>query len=96
MDEELGSHRHGVVIAGVVCLLVIGLAVLFTGGKTATILSTVGAAIPPHEANVGSGVGSPPEDPAANANDGAAVADAAGRPPTLLIVRTGTLELEVA
>ena len=96
MDQELWSHRRGALIAFVVCLLVVGLAVVFTGGQTPRILSTVGTAIPDHAANVGSGINATPEEAAGGSNNGAAVADAAGRPPTLLIVRTGTLELEVA
>ena len=96
MDQELWSHRRGALIAFVVCLLVVGLAVVFTGGQTPRILSTVGAAIPDHTGNVGSGVNTTPEEATGASDNGAAVADAAGRPPTLLIVRTGTLELEVA
>ena len=109
MDEPW-SQKRGPLAALVVVALLLGLTVVFTGGQTATILSTVGSSVGPPSRNVGSGVDTTAGgDAAGDSGDsgdsgnsgnsgnsgGAAVADAAGKPPTLLIVRTGTLELEV-
>jgi hypothetical protein len=98
MDEPW-SERRGPVVAIVVILIAIWLAMVVAGGGSQpTILSTVGAAIPANE-NVGSGIdatsGEAP-DVGGTPKNGAVVADAAAGAPTLLIVRTGTLELEVA
>jgi hypothetical protein len=89
----------------IVAALVIGGTVLvssvFLGGQTSKILSTVGASVGNSGEVVGiSGSGGGP-DPAATAppttgTAGGQIADLAAAPPTLLIVRTGTLELEVA
>jgi hypothetical protein len=98
MDEPWSQKRNALVALMVVVLL-IGLAVVFTGGQTATILSTVGASIGPRTGVVGSGVDTTAGGDTAGDNGtsgGPAIADAAGGPPTLLIVRTGTLDLEVA
>jgi hypothetical protein len=67
--------------------------VLFSGAHTTKILSTVGAAIGP----TSNGDPAPPE-PASTARPpaGDEIADATNATPTLLIVRTGTLEIEVA
>jgi hypothetical protein len=96
MDEPWSGKRNPLIALAVV-IGVLGLAVFFTGGQTSTILSTVGAAIPDKPGNVGSGVDTTDDQGsgAGASNGGPAVADAAGGPPTLLIVRTGTLELEV-
>ena len=96
MDEPW-SQKRGPLAAIVVVVLLLGLTVVFTGGQTATILSTVGSSVGPPSRNVGSGVDTTGGDAAGDSgtSGGAAVADAAGKPPTLLIVRTGTLELEV-
>lgn len=93
-----------------VAALLIGGAVLsstvFLGGQTARILSTVGSSIN----NTGAGRGDSGEttdgdttgstgsgsDPAVGSANGGQVADAAATVPTLLIVRTGELELKVA
>jgi hypothetical protein len=96
MDEPWSGKRNPLIALAVV-IGVLGLAVFFTGGQTSTILSTVGAAIPDKPGNVGSGVDTTDDQGsgAGASNGGPTVADAAGGPPTLLIVRTGTLELEV-
>jgi hypothetical protein len=90
----------------VVTLLLVGGAlasVIFLGGQTSRILSTVGGAIGNSSgggAQGGSGAGANP-DPTSAAGGGAGsgsggeVADAAATIPTLLIVRTGQLHLEV-
>jgi hypothetical protein len=105
MDED--SQRHyGLIGAIIIGVLVVGAAsMLIGGGQVSKILSTVGGPIGETNGNSGSGDGSTSGDttggggPASTAGDtsgGAQVADAAAGPPTLLIVRTGTLELEVA
>ena len=96
MDEPWSGKRNPLIALAVV-IGVLGLAVFFTGGQTSTILSTVGAAIPDKPGNVGSGVDTTDDQGsgAGASNGGPTVADTAGGPPTLLIVRTGTLELEV-
>ena len=99
MDEPWYRRQNPLIAIGVVVAILILGSLLFAGGQTSTILSTVGAAIPEHPSNVGSGVDSTADDQGSgtgNSNGGPAVADAAAGPPTLLIVRTGTLELEVA
>jgi len=96
MDEPWAQKRSPL-IALVVVLAVLGLAVFFTGGQTSTILSTVGSSVGP-PSNVG-GPGSDTTGGDTTDNNGTSggptVADAVGGPPALLIVRTGTLELEV-
>jgi hypothetical protein len=99
MDE--GTKRDytawGILAAVILVALIMGS--VFLGGQTSTILSKVGASVGDHTGNVGSGVGTTAGDPAANngdSNSGPVVADAAAGPPALLIVRTGTLQLEVA
>jgi len=97
MDEPW-YHRQNplIAIAVIVAILILG-TLIFGGSQSSTILSTVGAAIPDRPGNVGSGVDTTTDDQGAGTGDsnGSTVADAAARPPTLLIVRTGTLELEV-
>jgi hypothetical protein len=103
MDEQPRRH-YGRIAAAVIALLVVGSAILvFGGGQTPRILSTVGSAVGP--GSVGSALDSTSGDTTANgaapaatsggATGGAQVADAAVGVPTLLVVRTGTLELEV-
>jgi hypothetical protein len=105
MSEETRRRYAplGVVIAVIVA--VVGFALVFGAGQTSRILSTVGSAIGPTTGGGGSGEGTTGEDSksesgsggtAGSGSSGAEVADAAAGPPTLLIVRTGTLELEVA
>jgi Domain of unknown function (DUF4349) len=99
MDEPW-SQRRAPIVAIVVILIGLWLAmVVVGGGSQPTILSTVGAAINTTTDNAGSApgttTGDTPDDGGTPKN-GPVVADAAAGPPTLLIVRTGTLELEVA
>jgi hypothetical protein len=91
--DDTPNRRTLSIVAG---FLVVG-GLLFSilmlgGGQTSTILSTVGAAIGPTT------VGEPPVEPGPTAKpvSGGQVADAGAVVPTLLIVRTGTLELEVS
>jgi hypothetical protein len=109
MDEDTKRNYTAWAVLGAVILIVFVVGSIFLGGQTSTILSTVGSAVN-MPGDVGTGVGSSSGDttagggdPAAtngdangDANGGAQLADAAAGPPTLLIVRTGTLELEVA
>jgi hypothetical protein len=97
MDEGTKRDYTAWAILGAGTLVVLIIGSVFLGGQTSTILSKVGASIGDQTGNVGSGVNT--TDPAGNTGDsngGPVVADAAARPPTLLIVRTGTLELEVS
>jgi hypothetical protein len=99
MDEETKRDYTAWAIVGALILLVLIIGSVFLGGQTSTILSTVGSSVGNETGNVGSGVDTTAGDPAANtggSTGGPVVADAAGGPPALLIVRTGTLELEVA
>ena len=99
MDE------HPKLTIAVITLLVVGTiltSVVFLGGRTSTILSTVGGAALPGGGQKDS---TADQDPAAGTGSGsssgsgsggeAKVADAAATIPTLLIVRTGDLQLEV-
>ena len=100
MDVE-GSYTGRQAIAAVVIgliLLVLAVA-FFGGGQTSTILSNVGHAVDAEPQTGGQG------DPAGSGtggsgnsgvDDGGQVADAAARPPELLIIRTGQLEVVVA
>ena len=98
MDASTGRRTILVVAA-----LLIGGAVvagnLFLGGQVSTILSTVGSSIGGSNSGGGSGgTGGAAPQPTARpttANVGP-VAGAATLPPVLLIVRTGTITLEVA
>jgi hypothetical protein len=99
MDEPW-SQRRAPIVAIIVILFVIWLAMVVAGGGSQpTILSTVGAAVNTATDNAGSGTdttsGETP-DVGGTPKNGADVADAASGVPTLLIVRTGTLQLEVA
>ena len=96
MDEPW-SHKRSPLVALVVIVVLLGLTVVFTGGQTATILSTVGSSIGP-PGDVGSGVDTTSGGDTSGdsvGSGGRTVADAAAGAPTLLIIRTGTLELEV-
>jgi hypothetical protein len=91
MDEH--TDRPAIIF---VTLLLVGGALassIFLGGQASTILSKVGAAV---ITAPGGGSGSDPNPaPTPAAGGGAQVADAAATIPTLLIVRTGELHLEV-
>jgi len=101
------SERHGTRIAAAFLVVVTILAALmFTGGQTSKILSTVGSAVGDPKGGGGSGStqgggNGSGSDPAggsgsgSGADGGGQVADAAGEVPTLLIVRTGELTIEV-
>ena len=105
MNDETrrGYASLGVVV--VVIIAVMALVLLFSGNQVSTILSTVGASIGDSTGNSGSGIDTTGQDPASGSGSGGTagsgsdgngqVADAVSGPPALLIVRTGTLELEV-
>ncbi len=99
MDVE-GSYswRQALAAIGVGLLLLVAVVAFFGGGQTSTILSNVGAAVGGAPQTGGQG------DPAGSGtggsgnsgvDDGGQVADAAARPPELLIIRTGQLEIVV-
>ena len=99
MDVE-GSYswRQALAAVGVGLLLLVAVVAFFGGGQTSTILSNVGAAVGGAPQTGGQG------DPAGSGtggsgnsgvDDGGQVADAAARPPELLIIRTGQLEIVV-
>jgi len=91
--DDTPNHRTLSIVAGFV--IVGGLLVsilVFGGGQTPKILSTVGAAIGPTTG------GETPAEPAPTAKPvtGGQVADAGATVPILLIIRSGNLELEVS
>ena len=99
MDDPWYRRQNPLIAIAVGAAILILGSMLLAGGQTSQILSTVGAAIPDRPGNVGTGVDTTGDDQGSSGGDttgGPAVADAAAGPPTLLIVRTGTLELEVA
>ena len=97
-------NRPAIIAVTIVILLsAVVVPLMFLGGQTSTILSTVGSAIGP---NPGGGAATAPEPGSGTGTGGAAtgaasgtgsaeIADAAATIPTLLIVRTGELRLEV-
>ena len=91
VDESI-SRRSLFGLAAVVVAVLVFAAVLTLGSQTSRILSTVGNAVP-------GGAAAPPDEPAPAPTDepaaGGQAAMAAAPVPALLIVRTGTLELEV-
>ena len=98
MDGK-GSHTGRQAIAAVVSgLILLVLAVSLFGGQTSTILSTVGSAVggEPQTGSQGETAGSGTGGSGTSGvDDGGQVADAAARPPELLIIRTGQLEIVV-
>jgi Domain of unknown function (DUF4349) len=100
MDLESSyPWRQGLAAVGIGLLLLVAAVAVFGGGQTSTILSNVGAAIPAEPQTGGQG------DPAGSGTGGSGnggvdgggqVTDAAARPPELLIIRTGQLEIVVA
>jgi hypothetical protein len=92
------SERRGTLIAvGIVVLVSILVGLTFMGGQTSKILSTVGAAIDNPAGGIGAAPG-PGSDPGSGSGSGAGgseVADAGATVPTLLIVRTDELVLQV-
>ena len=99
MDYE-GSISGKAAVAAVVIglILLIVAASVFGGGQTSTILSKVGAAVGNSSGSGGqatdgeSGTGG---SAGGGVDDGGQIADAAARPPELLIIRTGQLEIVV-
>jgi hypothetical protein len=95
MESEHSTHRVTyLVIAVIVVILGVGLSLTVLGGQTATILSKVGASITAGNGSAGGSTDT--TDPAAAGDQGGEIADAAAKPPELLIIRMGSLELEVA
>src|ERR671921_450702 len=95
-DNRPGLGTIGAILGGIV--LVLFAALLLMGGQTSTVLSNVGNAIPGDCCGAGAPVDEQggPADEAPDDDDGkVAGADAAASPPDLLIIRTGTLEIEV-
>jgi hypothetical protein len=91
---ESGPSTHRVtylVIAVIVVILGVGLSLTLSGGQVSTILSKVGASI-----SMGDGSAGDSTDTEAAGDQGGDIADAAAKPPELLIIRTGQLEVEVA
>lgn len=90
---RVADRIMGAVIVG--CIAIVAL--IFLGGQTSTILSTVGNSIP-EQAGGQPGPEAPPTSGSAATGTGSsqhvAIVDAAR--PDLLIVRTGTLDLQVA
>ncbi|MBA2380535.1 MAG: DUF4349 domain-containing protein [Chloroflexi bacterium] len=105
--NTLTERRTLLVVAGVVIGATILISAALSGGQTSHILSTVGSAINNQpgsggatdtsggDSGSGSGSGSDPDNGSGSGTSGQ-VADAAVAAPSLLIVRTGTLEMEVA
>jgi hypothetical protein len=91
-----GLRTIGLLLGGGALLLLVVLT--FLGGLVSPILSSVGNSLP--SGNFGGSTEGPagevadPDRPAATDSDGH-IADAAAAPPELLIIRTGSLELEV-
>jgi hypothetical protein len=80
-------------IVGVVAVVLVATYLLAAGGQVSTILSTVGASIPAAPVG-GPATGGDVEEPAGGGDPGrAAVVDASR--PELLIIKTGTIELQV-
>jgi hypothetical protein len=100
MDIERSFSGRAALIAVGIGFVALVLLASMLGGQTSTILSKVGSSIStPDQAggdtnNVGSGAGGSEDG---GVDDGGQVADAAAdRPPELLIIRTGQLEIVVS
>ena len=97
MEDQPVNRPVLIVIALAVVIGGTLLSSLFLGGQTSHILSTVGSAIGPPTGDDGAADGDPEPGPtAASTVDGGEIADAGAVVPTLLIVRTGEIRLEVA
>jgi uncharacterized protein DUF4349 len=96
MSDEHRNWREAVAIVVVLVLVVVGGLVL-AGGQTSTILSKVGAAIGPTGGDTTGGdtTGGDPAPPDEGSGDIASAAGGAALP-ELLIIRTGTVQIEVA
>jgi Domain of unknown function (DUF4349) len=98
-SEGSYSWRQALAAVGVGLLLLVVAVALFGGGQSSTILSTVGSAVggEPQAGSQGDNAGSGSGGSGNSGVDGGGqVADAAARPPELLIIRTGQLEIVVA
>jgi len=86
------SWKQALAAVGIGFVVLVMVAAVFGGGRTSTILSNVGAAVGNPVQDVGVGTGG-----SGGVDDGGQIADAAAaaRPPELLIVRTGQLEIVV-
>jgi hypothetical protein len=104
--DGFSSRRGTYIAAGFLVVVTILVGLLFMGGQTSKILSTVGAAVgnPVGRGGSGStdeGSGGSGSDPAAGSGSGSGsgtggqVADAGALIPTLRIVRTGELVIQV-
>ena len=93
-DDRPGLGTIGAILGGMV--LVVLAALILMGGQVSTVLSNVGSSISSGCCDAGAPVGEQggPVGEAPGDDDGK-VADADARPPELLIIRTGTLEIEV-
>lgn len=93
MDESI-SRRTLLALAGIVVTVLVFAAVLTAGSQTSKILSTVGNAVPGNDGGAGAPE-APAPAPTTEPVAGGEAAIAAAPVPALLIVRTGTLQLEV-
>ena len=89
------SWRQVLAAVGIGLVALVLSVALFGGGQTSTILSNVGRAVDNPVQDVGTGTGGTAGS--GGVDDGGQIADAAAaaRPPELLIVRTGQLEIVV-
>jgi hypothetical protein len=94
VDTEDFNLKGAAAVLVAVVVVLLGSA-MFLGGQTSSILSNVGSAIDccPEGGTVGAPVDG---GQAAPPDEGKSIADADARPPELLIIRTGSLEMEVA
>lgn len=96
-DGLNGKHIAGILAIGAILIVS---AALFSGGQSPTILSTVGAAIGDQPGSGGAtddtSSTAAPTPRATAAPAGGKVAALAAVPPVLLIIRTGSMDLEVA
>jgi hypothetical protein len=95
------SGRQAVAAVAIVVVVFALLVMVFGGGQSSAILSNVGSAVGPNVAHAIGGSGQESVDSGGSVedeggvDDGGQIADAAARPPELLIIRTGTLEIVV-
>jgi len=87
------SWKQALAALGIGLVALVLAVAVFGGGQTSAILSNVGHAVDTPVQNVGTGTGGTAGS--GGVDDGGQIADAAARPPELLIVRTGQLEIVV-
>ena len=87
------SWKQALAALGIGLVALVLAVAVFGGGQTSTILSNVGHAVDTPVQDVGTGTGGTAGS--GGVDDGGQIADAAARPPELLIVRTGQLEIVV-